>query len=655
MSCLVYKDICGGGKFKGIEFPAVVALTSGDGSETKTLELKESYEVSDIFEALNIPLIVATPRKMKVRESSLTEALAGRKLEEKNGEDFVVPGKKEMSNREVKKSTEGDDEKERGHVNEKDDETDDGDKRDDSDTKGKDTKSVDDDATQVITAKEALKKNTGIEDAEEKTDDENEEVEEESTSSEIAPPILKDVRPPPDKPIRLAIDQDTESESPEAVDTSDSGPATVKAIKRVADVRSGENSPVVSPENKKDAVLAAQKFKEDMDKWKEIMKEKRKQIEGRQGRFGGPRMSLSSTVSGEAIPSAQGMTTTMKSVTKGTREYEERRRAMLKMIEKLKERRMQRLAGKSLSKDAIFVKGNFPFKVEARQQNFMEKNLGNLPFVKKYFNFKPEEENVLDASLSFIHGLKYGVYEVRNQPLPQKKKRALKNWLDLLAVSLPPEWGIHTTIEELRSNLDSISQHDSNLERILDKSPLASLTWSKSCSKGKLSAGFSCGFWKLIHIMTIGVAEHRGGLNLIDAGVVSESARVFSPSQAADVWRNYMAEFYSCTDCRKHFLNQYDSCMFRRCERLKEDAEAASVADWKELAKYAWEFHNAVSLRVAENRAKKELTEFPLKKKKRTADIKAIYPTVEQCLACFKDDGSWNEDAVFLFLEKTYW
>jgi hypothetical protein len=281
--------------------------------------------------------------------------------------------------------------------------------------------------------------------------------------------------------------------------------------------------------------------------------------------------------------------------------------------------------------------------------------MSNVPFVKKYFNFKPEEENVLDASVSFIHGLKYEVYGIRDQPLPEKKKQALKDWLDLLAISLPPEWGIHTTIEELRSNIDSVAQHDSNLDRILDKSPLSQLSWSRSCGKGNPNAGFSCGFWKLLHIMTIGVAEHRGGLNLIKSGVVSSSTRVFSPLEAADVWRNYMAEFYSCTECRTEFVNQYDACMFRRCDRLKEEAASATVADWKELAKYAWELHNAVSLRVAEIRNKESLVEVATKKRRKGANIKAIFPSIEQCLACFKDDGSWNEDAVFLFLEKTYW
>jgi hypothetical protein len=36
-------------------------------------------------------------------------------------------------------------------------------------------------------------------------------------------------------------------------------------------------------------------------------------------------------------------------------------------------------------------------------------------------------------------------------------------------------------------------------------------------------------------------------------------------------------------------------------------------------------------------------------------EVRYIFPSVEQCLVCFNEDGSWDEASVFAFLEKTYW
>jgi hypothetical protein len=36
-------------------------------------------------------------------------------------------------------------------------------------------------------------------------------------------------------------------------------------------------------------------------------------------------------------------------------------------------------------------------------------------------------------------------------------------------------------------------------------------------------------------------------------------------------------------------------------------------------------------------------------------EISVLYPSIHDCVMCYNGDGSWNEDAVFVFLERQYW
>jgi len=99
--------------------------------------------------------------------------------------------------------------------------------------------------------------------------------------------------------------------------------------------------------------------------------------------------------------------------------------------------------------------------------------------------------------------------------------------------------------------------------------------------------------------MSMAIAEHRGGQDLVDTGLVKSSTRVFSPLDAADTLREYMIFFFPCTECASHFVAQYDDCdRNRRCSRLTSESSTATDADWKELGKWLWEFHNDVNVRL---------------------------------------------------------
>jgi len=36
-------------------------------------------------------------------------------------------------------------------------------------------------------------------------------------------------------------------------------------------------------------------------------------------------------------------------------------------------------------------------------------------------------------------------------------------------------------------------------------------------------------------------------------------------------------------------------------------------------------------------------------------EIKVLFPSLEDCIVCFEDNGQWDEDSVFEYLERTYW
>jgi len=126
---------------------------------------------------------------------------------------------------------------------------------------------------------------------------------------------------------------------------------------------------------------------------------------------------------------------------------------------------------------------------------------------------------------------------------------------------------------------------------------------------------------------------------------------------AADTIRNYISHFFTCEPCRLHFLEIYDTYDTDRRESLVEEKETASVADWKQVGLWLWNFHNDLSVQILRDREKKSVAVVKLRadNKKTAKDVQVLWPTMDGCFFCFKDDGSWNEAEVFVHLEKAYW
>ena len=407
----------------------------------------------------------------------------------------------------------------------------------------------------------------------------------------------------------------------------------------------------------------------DMDRWRQHVAEKKNSIQQRQKGLRSivkkdpSRPSSLRPMRGRAPAEGKATdfaTKAMRANTPGTKEYNDRKQKIIKRIDMASKRRNP-VAAATLKTTAsgttpILRKGSLPYQKEIKKPSFVRKQVEKIPLVKRIVKMTPEEELILDASLSFIHGLKYGIF-TSDDALTPEKRSALKNWLSLLSVSLPPEWGLHRLIDKLIKKFEAISKSDTALERVLSEYELPRQYWSKDCRrKGGVGGGFSCGFWKLMHITTVGVAEHKGGHNLVESEMVGTSTQIFSPIDAADTIREYIGHFFTCSECRDHFVKTYDDCdKNRRCARLTEETEFASDSDWKELALWLWEVHNDVSVRLLKERHIKKAAKYGTKSLQLGDEITALWPDVGGCLMCFDEDGTWDEPEVFRMLERTYW
>jgi Erv1 / Alr family len=363
-----------------------------------------------------------------------------------------------------------------------------------------------------------------------------------------------------------------------------------------------------------------------------------------------------------------GATVTMRSNQLLTEEYRSRREQLIASIRKHRGAARAKEVEAKLSEveSALDVNQNaarpaVPFQKEVTKAGIVER----IPIVKRVVKMSHEEELILDVSMSFIQGLKAGVFKSRNA-LSQTEQVALEDWLHLLRVTLPSEWALHNLIDDLLDHFNSVVKSHEALVSVLEKHPLHRDHWSRSCSPpGKVGGGFTCGFWKLLHVMTVGLAEHRGGEYVIKLRMARQDSVLFSPELAADTVREYIANFFPCTSCAEHFTERFDDCSYRRCSRLSDKVSKATDADWKELAKWLWEFHNEVSIRVlherADNDRKKSQRSNLLRAEQGPGaaavkdEIAALYPSIHDCMTCYNGDGSWNEHAIFVFLERQYW
>lgn len=246
-----------------------------------------------------------------------------------------------------------------------------------------------------------------------------------------------------------------------------------------------------------------------------------------------------------------------------------------------------------------------------------------------------------DAYRSFHFAMKTGVF-MTNGALEEKPKETLRNWLELLQDTLPPTWKIHPLIRKLIEEFDNIAESEDNMLKILDQFPPASKDWSLSCTHGEEAMGYTCGLWELFHIMTVGVVEYN------DKVVADDGYSFFRTETVADDLRNYIENFFGCEVCRMNFLQEYDTCAFDRCNRLHN--EVGDLAAWKQLPLYLFELHNAVNVRLMKEQAERD-NRAPTQ----NDELQVQWPSRLDCPKCWKPDGSWDEELIYMYIFDQYW
>lgn len=261
-----------------------------------------------------------------------------------------------------------------------------------------------------------------------------------------------------------------------------------------------------------------------------------------------------------------------------------------------------------------------------------------------------------DAALSFVHALKTGIFVHDNDEkasstssLTTTQREIFSDWIDLLSWALPPAWILHTLINEIRNNIDYVMDSEENLLLVVSKHEElvtgGNIKWSKQCSEHDERAGYPCGLWGLLHIVSMGVIErHRAVLGARDQ---------VSTQFVSRTMRNYIENFFDCKPCRDYFVSMYDTCGFNHCRRFKQSQKVPSSESWSELALWLWEVHNDVNSKLAKVAANAESTSGVSWKHKKV-DIYS-WPSQGDCPTCRGKTGKWEKDALLAHLKRTYW
>lgn len=93
---------------------------------------------------------------------------------------------------------------------------------------------------------------------------------------------------------------------------------------------------------------------------------------------------------------------------------------------------------------------------------------------------------------------------------------------------------------------------------------------------------------------------------------------------ALQVIRDYVENFFGCSQCRSHFLAMYDNCTFGRCSISDSDVSNELLVLW------LWQLHNSVNVRVGMESAASKSQSFTWQ------DYQdKLWPNERDCSACW--------------------
>lgn len=259
---------------------------------------------------------------------------------------------------------------------------------------------------------------------------------------------------------------------------------------------------------------------------------------------------------------------------------------------------------------------------------------------------------------------------------------AFREFLDLMHWSLPTRdmAKVHNIVNDLRNNIREIEDRPDVVTSVLASHDYYKTNpkWSASCRvANKADQGYACGFWKLLHIVSIGMVEQH-------ASVLGDLQRVLAPHVTHTV-REYVNffGFAKSRDGKDLLLRTFDDCAIDEdCKarmgikkkglfaRFRQRAIPPKTdKSWKELSIFLWEAHQEY-------------------RHKRLSKIQGGYESVDElqwppsslCPMCYSTQGipeevngviprvedenlivdmenqvMWNKDKVFEHLKHEYW
>lgn len=240
-----------------------------------------------------------------------------------------------------------------------------------------------------------------------------------------------------------------------------------------------------------------------------------------------------------------------------------------------------------------------------------------------------------DAFLSLYHTLNTNIHQ-GNKPVSTERRLAFIEWMDLLYWTLPSYWDVHQLITDIRSNMRAVVLSSDNLKEILERHGPPTMAWSESCHGVNDKEEYTCGLWKLFHIISVGVAEQH-------QRVLGEKSRI-SMRHIAFVYQYFVQHFVVGEEFQKEFLEKFENCAYDRCSRL--EPYRLTSASWQQLALWLWELHNGLSVELLKQR-------YPDATKKQINWIQWPAPSV--CPDCWQSEDLWIEDNIYSYLKQVYW
>ncbi|CAB9505175.1 Sulfhydryl oxidase 1 [Seminavis robusta] len=291
--------------------------------------------------------------------------------------------------------------------------------------------------------------------------------------------------------------------------------------------------------------------------------------------------------------------------------------------------------------------------IQAQHQKSTPKKATNTPkeeATTTYFSMTRSQPQVFaDAYLSFYNAMKDSVF-LKDGALPKIRKQALHQFLQLLKRTLPP-WRLGWLVNDLYEDFHENTDMESTWEMILEQFPPPQPTWSPACQEHE--SPYTCGLWTLLHIITVGVVEYNRQV------IHPNKFAVQSVSMASLMLREYIHHFFLCEECSTHFVQAFDACAYRRCQRMIDhNHTSVSLEEWQELPLWLLEFHNGVNIRLQTERWQRQGRQpEPATLEEEEA---VLWPPVQECPSCWMHPmngaaSQYNATMMYQYLRLIYW